>query len=92
MADKILVTAALVALVELKVASLDSGRHRFKEFIVTGLRMLAAAEGEVIAASKGGKAKTVSQIIAIFYDVRDFRGHSHDVDHLILTFGLGWTT
>ena len=36
-----------------------------REFIVTGLRMIAASEGIVIAASKGGKLKTVSQIIGI---------------------------
>jgi len=45
-----------------------------REFIVTGLRMLAAAEGEVIAASKGGKAKTVSQIIAIFMMMFEISG------------------
>ena len=36
-----------------------------REFIVAGIRMLAAAEGSVIAASWYGKAKTVTQIIAI---------------------------
>ena len=36
-----------------------------REFIVSGLRMLAASEGVVIAASWYGKAKTVFQIIAI---------------------------
>ncbi len=36
-----------------------------REFIVTGLRLVAAAEGVVIAASKGGKLKTVTQIIAL---------------------------
>lgn len=66
LADKILVTAVLVALVELQrlsawmVVVIVS-----REFIVTGLRMVAAAEGVVIAASKWGKLKTVSQIIAI---------------------------
>ncbi|MDO5115398.1 MAG: CDP-diacylglycerol--glycerol-3-phosphate 3-phosphatidyltransferase [Synergistaceae bacterium] len=66
LADKILVIAVLTALVEL---------HRFpawmvvviisREFIVSGLRMVAASEGVVIAASKGGKLKTVTQIIGI---------------------------
>jgi CDP-diacylglycerol--glycerol-3-phosphate 3-phosphatidyltransferase len=66
LADKILVTAALISLVELQrlpawiVAVIVS-----REFMVTGLRMVAAAEGVVIAASWGGKAKTISQIIAI---------------------------
>ena len=66
LADKILVTAALVSLVELQrlpawIVMVIVAR----EFIVTGLRMVAAAEGVVIAASSGGKAKTVSQIVAI---------------------------
>ena len=36
-----------------------------REFIVSGIRMVAAVEGVVIHASAGGKAKTISQIIAI---------------------------
>lgn len=66
LADKLLVSAALISLVELQrisawVAVVIIGR----EFAVTGLRAIAAAEGIVIAASKLGKYKTVSQIIAI---------------------------
>ena len=36
-----------------------------REFAVTGLRVIAAAEGKIIAASKLGKIKTVTQIVAI---------------------------
>ncbi|MNI51401.1 CDP-diacylglycerol--glycerol-3-phosphate 3-phosphatidyltransferase [compost metagenome] len=36
-----------------------------REFAVTGLREVALLEGSVIAASKWGKAKTITQIIAI---------------------------
>ena len=36
-----------------------------REFAVTGLRTLAVKEGVVIAASKLGKIKTVTQIIAV---------------------------
>ncbi len=66
LADKILVAAALLALVELQllpswVALIILGR----EFIVSGLRMLVATHGVAIAASWYGKAKTVFQIIAI---------------------------
>ncbi len=66
LADKILVTAALIALVELAVLPgwpvlIILGR----EFIVSGVRMVAASKGTVIAASWYGKAKTVFQIIAI---------------------------
>ena len=65
-ADKLLVTAALMALVQSGdvngwVAMLIIAR----EFIVTGLRLVAAGEGIVIAASKLGKLKTVMQDIAI---------------------------
>ena len=66
LADKILVVAALISLVELQrlpawiVVIIVS-----REFIVSGVRMMAAVEGVVIPASAGGKAKTVSQIVAI---------------------------
>lgn len=66
LADKLLVSAALIALVELRqistwVAMVIIGR----EMAVTGLRSIAAAEGTVIAAGPWGKAKTVIQIIFI---------------------------
>jgi nicotinamide-nucleotide amidase len=66
LADKLLVTAALLALIEMRVlpawiAFIIIAR----EFIVSGLRMVASAEGTVIAASWYGKLKTVLQIVAI---------------------------
>ncbi len=66
LADKLLVTAALISLVEMQrlgawIAIVIISR----EFAVTGLRLVAAAEGTVIAASKLGKIKTITQIIAI---------------------------
>jgi len=66
LADKLLVTAALISLVELDkipawIVILIIGR----EFAITGLRTIAMGEGVVIAASKLGKFKTVSQIVAI---------------------------
>lgn len=66
LADKIMVVAALIALVELqRVPAWMVVVIISREFIVTGIRMVAAAEGIVIAASAGGKLKTVSQIIGI---------------------------
>lgn len=66
LADKILVAAALIALVELDyLPSWPALIILTREFIVSGIRMLAASKGYVIAASWYGKAKTVLQIIAI---------------------------
>lgn len=66
LADKILVCAALLALVELRVLpSWPVLIILAREFIVSGIRMVAADKGVVIAASWYGKAKTVTQIIAI---------------------------
>ncbi len=36
-----------------------------REFLVSGMRMVAAAKGVVVSADKGGKTKTVTQLIAI---------------------------
>lgn len=66
LADKILVAAALLVLIELGVLpSWTALIILSREFIVSGIRMVAAAQGVVIAASWFGKAKTVTQIIAI---------------------------
>lgn len=66
LADKILVAAALIALVELRVIpSWPVLIILTREFIVSGIRMVAATKGVVIAASWYGKAKTVLQIVAI---------------------------
>lgn len=66
LADKILVAAALLSLIELGVLpSWPALIILTREFIVSGIRMVAASKGTVIAASWYGKAKTVTQIIAI---------------------------
>ncbi len=65
-ADKLLVSAALIALVEERVVAswlvvLIIGR----EFAVSGLRAIAAAEGYTISANELGKTKTFFQVVAI---------------------------
>lgn len=66
LADKLLVTAALVALVDLeRLPSWIALIIISRELVVSGLRMVAVAEGRVIAASNYGKIKTVLQIAAI---------------------------
>ncbi|MDR0270007.1 CDP-diacylglycerol--glycerol-3-phosphate 3-phosphatidyltransferase [Paenibacillus sp.] len=66
LADKLLVAAVLISLVEMgKCDSWIAVVIISREFAVTGLRQIALLEGSVVAASKWGKAKTVVQIIAI---------------------------
>jgi CDP-diacylglycerol---glycerol-3-phosphate 3-phosphatidyltransferase len=67
-ADKIMVTAALVALVaynpqvvKVWIVVVIIGR----EFLISGLRSIASSEGFTIQASELGKLKTVTQIVAV---------------------------
>lgn len=65
-ADKLLVLTALIMFVEAgKLPAWIPVVIAAREFMVSGIRMLAAGEGNVIAASMLGKIKTVSQMIAI---------------------------
>lgn len=66
LADKLLVVSALICLVELgDVAGWMVIVILAREFTVTGLRAVAAAQGVVIAAGWSGKIKTVLQMIAV---------------------------
>jgi CDP-diacylglycerol---glycerol-3-phosphate 3-phosphatidyltransferase len=76
LADKLLVAAAFVALVQLNpalvpawVAIVVIGR----EFLVSGLRSIAASEGFTIEASNLGKFKMVVQIVAVVAVILDHR-------------------
>ncbi len=65
-ADKLLITAALIALVQRDVITGWAAMIIIsRELIVTGMRSIAAAEGQVIAANKSGKIKMVFQTVAI---------------------------
>jgi CDP-diacylglycerol--glycerol-3-phosphate 3-phosphatidyltransferase len=65
-ADKLLISAALISLVENQLAPawavvIIIGR----EFAVTGLRSIAAVDGVVISASKMGKFKMLAQVVTV---------------------------
>ena len=66
LADKILVISAFCCFVDLKlISSIAVILVLFREFAVTSIRLTAAQHGEVISANIWGKAKTVSQMIAV---------------------------
>ena len=77
LADKILVLAAMMMLVEMqKLPAWIPIIVLAREFVVSGYRLIAVEQGgEVIAASKWGKLKTLTQMIAIilaFLDLNAF--------------------
>lgn len=66
LADKILVISALVCFVALDLTNVWFVLIIIaREFMVTSIRLIAAEGGLVIAANRWGKAKTISQIVAI---------------------------
>jgi CDP-diacylglycerol--glycerol-3-phosphate 3-phosphatidyltransferase len=93
-ADKLLMSAAFISLVELGLARawmvvIIIGR----EFAVSGLRSIAAQHGVTIAASPLGKTKMVTQVIAISllivaYELGEFRFTSELALWLVMLFAL----
>jgi len=84
LADKLMVTAAFIALVELNprivpawIAVIVIGR----EFLVSGLRSIAVSEGFTIQASDLGKLKMVTQIVAVVAAI---------LDHAWVVWRFGW--
>ena len=68
LADKILVISALVCFVSLGLAPVWMVLLIIaREFMVTSIRLVAASSGIVLAANGWGKAKTVTQMVAIIF-------------------------
>ena len=68
LADKLIITAALISFVGIPEAHIPAWMVVLivaREFVITGLRALAASQGEVVAADQGGKFKTAVQTTAI---------------------------
>lgn len=75
LADKLLMTAGFVSLVGLNLAPAWMVIVILsREFAVTGLRLIAAGTGEVMAAAFIGKLKTTLQIISILLLLLNFTG------------------
>ena len=74
LADKLLVCSALICLVELEripawVVIIIIAR----EFVISGIRLIASDDGVVISASKWGKIKTVFQMIMVGFMIGNLR-------------------
>src|SRR5271156_3397290 len=101
LADKLMVTAAYIILVNYNpgivkpwIAILVIGR----EFLVSGLRSIAATEGFTIEASEIGKLKTVIQIVSVVaailahrWDYWNWGGFIVAV-HMIAVWAIAWMT
>ena len=85
LADKLLVTAALLIFIEKGITfSWVVMIILSREFLITGFRVVAAADGKVIAAGWSGKAKTVTQLIAVIFGI--FFGRVYPVPTHILLY------
>jgi CDP-diacylglycerol--glycerol-3-phosphate 3-phosphatidyltransferase len=77
LADKLLVTAAILVFVQKGLMSCVSAMIIItREFVVTSLRIVAMGEGVVVSARLSGKIKTVVQIISITLLLTPLGGYS----------------
>lgn len=66
--DKVLVLGIMVAFVEIYSSKVFLIMVLFtlcREFLISGMRMIAATKGVVVSAERGGKTKTVMQLVAV---------------------------
>lgn len=64
--DKIFVVGIMIAFVDLNIVPIYFVLIVLcREFLISGMRMMAAAKGVVVAAERGGKTKTLTQLIAV---------------------------
>jgi CDP-diacylglycerol--glycerol-3-phosphate 3-phosphatidyltransferase len=83
-ADKLLITAALIALVSLnRVAAWVAMVIIAREFAVSSLRVAAAQQGAIIPASILGKIKTVTQVAAVMALIAAHDAHAVWVQALV---------
>jgi len=67
-ADKMIICAAFISFVQLGATHVPAWMVVIiisREFVITGLRLLALGKGQVLAAGRWGKHKAVSQVVSI---------------------------
>ena len=85
LADKLLVSAALICLVELdRLPSWVVIIIISREFIISGLRLIAVDNGVVIAANYWGKVKTVVQMFMCIFLIVNFDNKFFNIAEQIL--------
>ena len=88
LADKLLVCAAMICLIEMgKIPSWVVIIIISREFIISGFRLIASDNGVVIAASYWGKFKTVFQMVMIILMIADI-AVLHVVTQVIMWIAL----
>jgi CDP-diacylglycerol--glycerol-3-phosphate 3-phosphatidyltransferase len=100
LADKILIASVMIMLVELNwIPAWIAIIVIVRELLVTGLRAIAADKGQVIAADKYGKMKTIMQSVAMIPLIYHYPVFGIDVAQLgfllllvavVLTLYSGW--
>ena len=66
--DKIMMAAAFISLVPLKaVPAWAATTVVARDFLITGLRMMASAKGKILPAERLGKQKTSWQIVTVIF-------------------------
>lgn len=87
LADKLLVGAAMICLVETgELAAWIVVIIISREFIISGFRLVASDNGVVIAASNWGKFKTTSQMIMIIMLILNFQNDIYQIACIIITY------
>ncbi len=99
LADKLIISAALISFVGLDELHIPAWMIILiisREFMITGLRSIAASRNVIIPASKAGKFKTTSQIVSIItlmliLIVNSALWHFKDIRSAFLMDAGGWT-
>ena len=92
LADKLLVSSAMIALVGMhRLSSIVAIIIIAREFIISGFRLIAAENGVVIAANYWGKFKTVSQMVMIILLILNFGGVFEILTQIFVWISLALT-